>query len=84
MRCLAKNCVKVAASNNEPEKATMNHPKPFVSTWLTNARNIGRQYGWYITCSVYFEGLKSLSSVNQVFGVMDDFGNFVEVPDANK
>ena len=59
---------------------------PHATAWMSYTRDIGLPYsGMLVTFSVYFtEDYPKLNTVVQSYGVIDDFGNFVEVPDANK
>lgn len=58
----------------------INLPQAYASAWMVPAREVGIPTGWVVTCSLFF-GVehKGLNRVSQSVGVMDDFGNYVEV-----
>lgn len=53
-------------------------PKPGISAWMSHGRGIGENNYWMASLSVCAPDFGFIHSTT-IYGVQDDFGNFVEV-----
>ena len=54
-------------------------PRCSANAWMNHGRTAGVHNMWIATISIFAPGFKR-SLCENVYGVQDDFGNFVEVP----
>ena len=54
-------------------------PGVSASAWIHHGRDIDVNDKWVATISIYAPGF-DMVTVKTIYGVQDDFGNFVEVP----
>lgn len=54
-------------------------PGANATAWLQHGRDIGVNGKWVATISIYAPGFDMVTG-KTIYGVQDDFGNFVEVP----
>lgn len=53
-------------------------PSNGISAWMSHGRNTGENNYWIASLSVYAPAFGLIHSAT-IYGVQDDFGNFVEV-----
>lgn len=54
-------------------------PNFTASAWMIHGRSVGIHNKWVATASVFSKGF-GISIAKNLYGVQDDYGNFVEVP----
>lgn len=53
-------------------------PNAGISAWMGHGRATGHNNHWIASISVYAPGF-CIATTKKIYGVQDDFGNFVEV-----